>query len=333
MFSRHNVTRKYFQSTIVCLFLQIGYHLRWKEVDPDNRDYNIQGEPQTDIEYLKKYVARHLPGLETEPSIVENCMYTVSTLMVSDGCLGHKRRKKKEKKKKEKKGLSQNFCLCVYIRSFKTFFNGSQSLGEPTTGLNICMHIMSLSRVQLQKKNKEKKRKRKKKNCWGSVDFVGLSMSTACWKNIMCQLEQRNTFYFDRSLHGWCSYSKLTFFVCKFVVLSLCKGFSNGDPQVKSGSPTLHIWPLGSFKIWRALLQDVLSPHRHVPPHLLSKGMLWMASDLWICFLLFIEEHIYFNFIKIWKGEKHKICIIYSSVTKLEALCVTYGCGLSMFCN
>ena len=51
-------------------------------MDPDKRDYNIQGEPQTDIEYLKKYVARHLPGLETEPSIVETCMYTVSALVV-----------------------------------------------------------------------------------------------------------------------------------------------------------------------------------------------------------------------------------------------------------
>ena len=51
-------------------------------MDPDKRDYNIQGEPQTDIEYLKKYVARHLPGLEAEPSIVETCMYTVSALVV-----------------------------------------------------------------------------------------------------------------------------------------------------------------------------------------------------------------------------------------------------------
>ncbi|XP_072047430.1 peroxisomal sarcosine oxidase-like [Amphiura filiformis] len=57
-------------------YMKMGYHYRWREIDPDERDYKIQGESQVDIEFLKKYVRRHFPGLEAEPAIVETCMYT-----------------------------------------------------------------------------------------------------------------------------------------------------------------------------------------------------------------------------------------------------------------
>ena len=45
---------------------------------PDDRDKAAKGE-QGDIKMLQKYVRDHFPGLEDEPAVVEQCMYTVST--------------------------------------------------------------------------------------------------------------------------------------------------------------------------------------------------------------------------------------------------------------
>ncbi|XP_038053787.1 peroxisomal sarcosine oxidase-like [Patiria miniata] len=61
-------------------YMKFGYHLRWNEVDPDSRDIQ-EGQPKldkpiVDIEAVKNYVKEHFPGLEPEPSIIENCMYT-----------------------------------------------------------------------------------------------------------------------------------------------------------------------------------------------------------------------------------------------------------------
>lgn len=57
-------------------YMKIGYHYRWKEVDPDYRDQGMYAEKQKDVEFLKQYVQRVLPGLEPEPAIIESCMYT-----------------------------------------------------------------------------------------------------------------------------------------------------------------------------------------------------------------------------------------------------------------
>ena len=53
------------------------------ETDPDTRDYPEQ-MPETrrkldeHNQQVKRFVARHFPGLESTPSIIEKCMYTVS---------------------------------------------------------------------------------------------------------------------------------------------------------------------------------------------------------------------------------------------------------------
>ncbi|XP_022085655.1 peroxisomal sarcosine oxidase-like isoform X4 [Acanthaster planci] len=60
-------------------YMKFGYHLQWDEVDPDDRDRPGQAggnKLMVDIEAMKAYVQEHFPGLEPEPSIVENCMYT-----------------------------------------------------------------------------------------------------------------------------------------------------------------------------------------------------------------------------------------------------------------
>jgi len=44
--------------------------------DPDRRD--VVGSDQHGISLARDVVRRHLPGIETTPSILESCMYTVS---------------------------------------------------------------------------------------------------------------------------------------------------------------------------------------------------------------------------------------------------------------
>ncbi|XP_071790779.1 peroxisomal sarcosine oxidase-like [Asterias amurensis] len=56
-------------------YMKFGYHLLWDEVDPDSRD-KWTDKRQVDIDHLKSYVRKHYPGLESEPSIIEKCMYT-----------------------------------------------------------------------------------------------------------------------------------------------------------------------------------------------------------------------------------------------------------------
>ena len=60
------------------MFFQICLH-DGPEVDPDARD-------DVDCGYVEKklteYVKRHVIGVETKPSIVEHCMYTVSWLPI-----------------------------------------------------------------------------------------------------------------------------------------------------------------------------------------------------------------------------------------------------------
>ena len=60
------------------MFFQICLH-DGPDVDPDARD-------DVDCGYVEKklteYVKRHVIGVETKPSIVEHCMYTVSWLPI-----------------------------------------------------------------------------------------------------------------------------------------------------------------------------------------------------------------------------------------------------------
>lgn len=44
------------------------------KADPDYRDVETD---KSDIDILKRYVARSMPGLIPEPVVVESCMYTV----------------------------------------------------------------------------------------------------------------------------------------------------------------------------------------------------------------------------------------------------------------
>lgn len=44
------------------------------KTDPDYRDLQMD---TSDIDILKRYVSRCIPGLVPEPAVVESCMYTV----------------------------------------------------------------------------------------------------------------------------------------------------------------------------------------------------------------------------------------------------------------
>lgn len=54
-------------------FVQVCYHIGGK-TDPDLRDEQTD---KSDIDILKRFVARCVPGLVPEPAVVESCMYTV----------------------------------------------------------------------------------------------------------------------------------------------------------------------------------------------------------------------------------------------------------------
>ncbi|XP_072031275.1 peroxisomal sarcosine oxidase-like [Amphiura filiformis] len=54
---------------------KMGYYTGNEAVPPDERDKFAQGV-QWDIRIMQKYVRDHFPGLEDEPAIIEQCMYT-----------------------------------------------------------------------------------------------------------------------------------------------------------------------------------------------------------------------------------------------------------------
>lgn len=45
------------------------------KADPDQRDKKVV---DWDVDMVKRFVARVLPGLIPEPAVVETCMYTVN---------------------------------------------------------------------------------------------------------------------------------------------------------------------------------------------------------------------------------------------------------------
>lgn len=49
------------------------------KTDPDQRDRDAD---DWDVQVLKRFVARVLPGLVPEPAVVETCMYTVGAACV-----------------------------------------------------------------------------------------------------------------------------------------------------------------------------------------------------------------------------------------------------------
>lgn len=57
------------------LWLQVCYHTGSK-TDPDQRDRQTD---RSDVDILRRFVARCMPGLVPEPAVVESCMYTVQT--------------------------------------------------------------------------------------------------------------------------------------------------------------------------------------------------------------------------------------------------------------
>ena len=67
----YNVSNSIFQ------FFKIAYYTGNEPVLPDDRDKVVNGE-KGDIKMLQKYVTDHFPGLEDEPAIVEQCIFTVS---------------------------------------------------------------------------------------------------------------------------------------------------------------------------------------------------------------------------------------------------------------
>ncbi|XP_071949947.1 peroxisomal sarcosine oxidase-like [Antedon mediterranea] len=57
--------------------MKICYHIGNNHIDPELRDAEAGGR-QNDIEILKKFVQDHFPGLESQPSIIETCIYTTT---------------------------------------------------------------------------------------------------------------------------------------------------------------------------------------------------------------------------------------------------------------
>ncbi|XP_069082319.1 peroxisomal sarcosine oxidase isoform X2 [Pleurodeles waltl] len=55
--------------------MKVCYHYGNK-ADPDMRDCSLEAPPLQDIEILRNFVRKYLPGLEPEPAIMERCMYT-----------------------------------------------------------------------------------------------------------------------------------------------------------------------------------------------------------------------------------------------------------------
>lgn len=78
--SRLELCRSQSSETSLCscaspsLLLQVCYHIG-KDTDPDGRDRQTN---QDDIEILKRYITRCMPGLVPVPAVVESCLYTVS---------------------------------------------------------------------------------------------------------------------------------------------------------------------------------------------------------------------------------------------------------------
>lgn len=53
------------------------------KTSPDFRDDNTDN---TDLEFMCNYVKQRFPGVYCKPSIVESCMYTVSTINYHTQC-------------------------------------------------------------------------------------------------------------------------------------------------------------------------------------------------------------------------------------------------------
>lgn len=60
---------------IIVHFIQVALHTGPK-ADPDQRD---KVDSSGVLKTITAYVAEHMPGLESTPSVVEACMYTVRT--------------------------------------------------------------------------------------------------------------------------------------------------------------------------------------------------------------------------------------------------------------
>lgn len=63
----------------VSSWVQVCNHMGLK-ADPDQRDREVV---EWDVEMVKRFVARILPGLVPEPAVVETCMYTVCIASIS----------------------------------------------------------------------------------------------------------------------------------------------------------------------------------------------------------------------------------------------------------
>lgn len=63
----------------VSSWVQVCNHIGLK-ADPDQRDRDVV---EWDVEMVKRFVARILPGLVPEPAVVETCMYTVGITCIS----------------------------------------------------------------------------------------------------------------------------------------------------------------------------------------------------------------------------------------------------------
>ncbi|XP_063953789.1 peroxisomal sarcosine oxidase-like [Lytechinus pictus] len=84
---------------------KLPYHGGADVVDPDYRDtvHNEAVGRKSDIELLKRFIAKHFPLLLSEPTVIETCMYTETpdselimdrhplyhNIMVCCGCSGH----------------------------------------------------------------------------------------------------------------------------------------------------------------------------------------------------------------------------------------------------
>lgn len=67
------------QVSDVSSWVQVCNHMGLK-ADPDQRDRDVV---EWDVEMVKRFVARILPGLIPEPAVVETCMYTVCITCIS----------------------------------------------------------------------------------------------------------------------------------------------------------------------------------------------------------------------------------------------------------
>lgn len=56
--------------------LQVCHH-HGTPTDPEKRDQAPSSAPRPDIAVLSSFISSYLPGLETQPAVMETCLYTV----------------------------------------------------------------------------------------------------------------------------------------------------------------------------------------------------------------------------------------------------------------